>query len=357
MKGNGGKDLEQSPNASAKQLGHVEDKQWVAVNAIPGNKYQDHVYAMWSVFNKDTTKIRIAVSRDRGQTFSKAVTMTAPSQTGPSNTFIYPSVDAAGDLYVAFASFPINPNRGPVTLYVAKSTDDGVSFSPFVAAATVGTLPTADLPNTTFRDGITESFAASPTYPGHLYLTYEDWDGTQMDVKFTQSTDGGLTWSKPAKVNDNRRSRQADRPVPAVDRRRAGRRGGRGVLRPTHSMPVRSERARLRTSDVRTSASTRLCRRTRTPGPALVPVGANSRISEFTWDPMNPAQHVDGIGQMACAGAYRPVHEQGLHRRLLRPGHLGDGGLRAVCIDALPIGRDRRRGRPGLLPATSTLDG
>jgi hypothetical protein len=58
---------------------------------------------MWSVFNKDTTKIRIAVSRDRGQTFSKAVTMTAPSQTGPSNTFIYPSVDAVGDLYVAFA--------------------------------------------------------------------------------------------------------------------------------------------------------------------------------------------------------------------------------------------------------------
>jgi hypothetical protein len=215
-KGNGGRDLEQSPNASAKQLGHVEDKQWVAVNAIPGNRYQDHVYAMWSVFNKDTTKIRIAVSRDRGKSFSKARTMTAPSQTGPSNTFIYPSVDAAGNLFVAFASFPISNNgkdcAGPsprsqpcVTLYVAKSTDDGVSFSPFVAAATVGVLPTGVLPNTTFRDGITESFAASPTHPDHLYLTYEDWDPeqNQMDVKFTQSTNGGTTWSKPQIVNDN----------------------------------------------------------------------------------------------------------------------------------------------------------
>ena len=47
------------------------------------------------------------------------------------------------------------------------------------------------------------SHAASPTYPGHLYLTYEDWDGTQMDVKFTQSTDGGSSWSTPATVNDN----------------------------------------------------------------------------------------------------------------------------------------------------------
>src|SRR5215469_4919553 len=106
VKGNGGQDLEQSPNASARQLGHVEDKQWVAVNDIVGSPNQDHVYAMWSLFESGTTKIRIAVSRDRGQTFSKAVTITAPSQTGPSNTYIYPSIDAAGTLYIAFASFP-----------------------------------------------------------------------------------------------------------------------------------------------------------------------------------------------------------------------------------------------------------
>jgi hypothetical protein len=306
VKGNGGNDLEQSPNASAKQLGHVEDKQWVAVNAIPGNKYQDHVYAMWSVFNNNTTKIRIAVSRDRGQTFSKAVTMTAPSQTGPSNTFIYPSVDKAGDLYVAFASFPINPNRGPVTLYVAKSTDDGVSFSPFVAAATVGTLPTADLPNTTFRDGITESFAASPTHKGHLYLTYEDWDGTQMDVKFTQSTDGGLTWSKPAKVNDNKDDpgKPTDQFQPSIA---AGPDGAVAVAFYDRRTACPSNESVL-PQDV---GRTNFCIDTtlqayKDTGSGASLVGTNSRISEFTWDPMNPAQHVDGIGQMACASAIDP---------------------------------------------------
>src|SRR5215471_17588068 len=195
VKGNGGQDLEQSPNSSAKQAGHVEDKQWIAVNDITGSPYQDHVYAMWSLFESGTTKIRIAVSRDRGQTFSKAVTITAPSQTGVSNTYIYPSIDAAGTVYIAFASFPHPAKTATATLFVSKSTDDGQSFSPFVAAATAGTLPACCLPNTNFRDGITESFAASPTFPGHLYLTYENWDGTQMDVKFTQSTDGGATWS------------------------------------------------------------------------------------------------------------------------------------------------------------------
>ena len=203
VKGNGGQDLEQSPNASARQAGHVEDKQWIAVNDIVGSPNQDHVYAMWSVFNSSTTKIRIAVSRDRGQTFSKAVTITAPNQTGPSNTYIYPSIDAAGTLYIAFASFPQNGKTSTATLYVSHSSDDGQTFAPFVAAATAGTLPAASLPNTTFRDGITENFTASPTYAGQLYLTYENWDGTQMDVKFTQSTDGGTTWSAPVTVNDN----------------------------------------------------------------------------------------------------------------------------------------------------------
>jgi hypothetical protein len=300
VKGNGGQDLEQSPNASAKQAGHVEDKQWVAVNDIAGSPFQDHVYAMWSVFNSSTTKIRIAVSRDRGLTFSKAVTITAPNQTGPSNTFIYPSVDAAGTLYIAFASFPQNGKTSTATLYVSHSSDDGQTFAPFAAAATAGVLPATSLPNTTFRDGITENFTASPTFPGHLYLTYKNWDGTQMDVKFTQSTDGGSTWSTPVTVNEN-----VDAP---------------GV--PTDQFQ---------------------------PSVAAGPV----RITKVSWDPQQPGQTVGGLSQL-------PVRRRrlrgGVHRRLLRPGGLRRQHLRAVRLDSLPIRRDRRRRRAGVLPAAGPRD-
>src|SRR5260370_37021552 len=177
VKGNGGQDLEQSPNASAKQAGHVEDKQWIAVNDIAGSPNQDHVYAMWSVFDSSTTKIRIAVSRDRGLTFSKAVTITAPSQTGPSNTYIYPPVDAAGTLYIAFASFPQNGKTSTAPLYVSHSSDDGQTFAPLVRAATAGTLPTTSLPTTTFRARITENFTATPPHPRHRYLPHQHCDG------------------------------------------------------------------------------------------------------------------------------------------------------------------------------------
>ena len=36
-------------------------------------------------------------------------------------------------------------------------------------------------------------------------------------------------------------------------------------------------------------------------GQGAVPVGTNVRATAFTWDPENPAQHVGGLGQMACA--------------------------------------------------------
>src|SRR5256884_6626311 len=92
LKGNGGVPLEPPNNASAKQLGHVEDKQWVAVNHIVGNPFQDHVYAAWAVFNGNGggIKVRMAVSRDRGQTFDKAVTITPTSQGRHGATYLSP---------------------------------------------------------------------------------------------------------------------------------------------------------------------------------------------------------------------------------------------------------------------------
>jgi hypothetical protein len=310
VKGNGGRDLEQAPNASSFQLGHVEDKQWIAVNDNPLSIYRDHIYAMWSVFNNNTTKIRIAVSRDRGQTFSKAVTITAPSQTGPSNTYIYPSVDAAGNVYVAFASFPLNRNQAPPAIWVSRSVDDGQTFAPFVAAVkNVGVLPTTDLPNTLFRDGITENLAASPTYAGHLYLTYEDWSGTQMDVKFTQSTDGGFTWSTPAVVNDAANSGTTDQFQPSVA---AGVNGAVAVAFYDRRQACPNDKSVLKPDAGRTN----FCIDTslqayKDSGAGGVPMGGNDRISQFSWDPNQPQEHVSGIGQYPCAAVEDPCTSDG----------------------------------------------
>jgi hypothetical protein len=321
VKGNGGQDLEHAPNASARQAGHVEDKEFIAVNDVVGSPNQDHVYAMWSVFNSSTTKIRIAVSRDRGQTFSKAVTVTAPSQTGPSNTYIYPSVDAAGTLYVAFASFPQNGKTSTATLYVSHSSDDGQTFAPFVPAATAGVLPAVSLPNTTFRDGITENFTASPTYPGHLYLTYEDWNGTKMNVKFTQSTDGGSTWSAPVTVNDN-----VDAPGVPTDQFQpsvaAGPGGAVAVAFYDRRLACPSDASILPADRGRTNFCIDVSLQAyQDSGNGAVPVGANVRITKFSWDPQQPGQTVGGLSQLVCADADCAVGFIGDYFGLAVSGH------------------------------------
>jgi hypothetical protein len=308
VKGNGGKALEPPNNASAKQLGHVEDKQWVAVNHIPGNRYQDHVYAAWAVFNGNGggIKVRMAVSRDRGQTFAKAVTITPPSQVSAGATYVYPEIDAAGNVYVSVVSFP--PNGGTATIYVARSTDDARTFGPFVPITTATVPPGEVYPNTRFRSGIVESFAASPTWAGHLYLTYEDWDPIlgQADVKFTQSTDGGAHWTTPTVVNDN-----VDAPGAPTDQFQpsvaAGPNGAVAVAFYDRRQACPNDPSVL-TTDV---GRTNFCIDTslqayKDSGASAVPVGGNVRISQFTWDPEQPGQHLGGLSQYPCAGARDP---------------------------------------------------
>jgi hypothetical protein len=306
LKGNGGEPLEQFSNSTAKTLGRVEDKQWVAVNHIPGNAFQDHVYAAWAVYNGQNTKIRIAVSRDRGQSFSPAVTLSAPSGTGPVTEYVYPAVDADGNVYVAVASDKPTGNDQK-TIYVARSTDDGVSWSSFMPVAEASQLSGCCLPNTTFRDGILEHFTASPTYPGHLYVVWEDWDGSQYDVKFSQSTDFGDTWSAPIVVNDN----DDNANPPATDQFQpqvaAGPRGAVAVNFYDRRADCPADSSVLPTDvgrhnfciDVSLQAFT-------DSGAGAVPVGHNVRASQFTWDPEQPGQTVGGIDQMACAAHQDP---------------------------------------------------
>ena len=306
VKGNHGVPLEPPNNASALQLGHVEDKQWVAVNHIAGNSFQDHVYAAWAVFNGQATKVRIAVSRDRGVTFDKAVTISPPSQVGPGVTYVYPEIDAAGVLYVSVVSFP--PNGGSNTIYVARSTDDGRTFSAFVPVTTATVPPGEVYSNTRFRSGIVENFAASPTYAGHLYLTYEDWDAaaSQADVKFTQSTDGGQHWSTPVVVNDNVDASgvPTDQFQPSVA---AGPQGAVAIEFYDRRQACPNDSSVL-PADV---GRTNFCIDTtlqayKDSGSGAVPVGSNVRVSQFTWDPEQPGQHLGGLSQYPCAGATDP---------------------------------------------------
>ncbi len=308
VKGNGGKDLEQSPNNTSTTLGHVEDKQWIAVNHIVGNVNADHVYAMWTVFNgSGPSKIFFSVSRDRGQIFSKATQLTSPASTSPSNTYIYPSVGSDGTVYAAFVGGYDTKNKNRVgSVYVTWSHDDGKTWAPFVKAASPVEDPTGTFANTSFRDGIIESFTASPTYPNHAYLTYESWNLTAgtMDVYFSQTTDGGITWTPGQLVNDDAGTAATDEFQPSVA---AGTGGAVAVAFydrrstcPADSTILAAHRGAANTCiDVSVQAY-------KDSGSGAALLGGNVRASTDSWDPDQPGQKVDGLSQYPCAGHSDP---------------------------------------------------
>jgi hypothetical protein len=299
--GNGGRPLEESPNQSSLAFGHVEDKQWVAVNRCSLCPYRDHVYAAWAVFNGSAIKVRMAVSRDRGASFDRAVTISSPSQVGPAVTYVYPAVDVAGNVFVSLVSFP--PNGGSSTIYVSRSTDDARTWGPFMPVTRVSVLPSCCLPNTTFRDGIVESFAASQTYPNHVFLTYEEWDGSQFDVKFRYSLDGGLTWSPAQVVNDAPNSTGTDQFQPSVA---AGPNGAVAVAFYDRREACGSDPAYFTAPGAVNYCINTSLQAYKETATAVTTVGGNLRISERTWDPEQPAQTIAGIDQMACASHTNP---------------------------------------------------
>ena len=285
-------------NQTSFAAGGFEDKQWVAANHFAATKYRDHVYAMWAIFNGQAIKIRESVSRDRGLTYSLPVTISSPSDVGPSSFSVYPSVDAAGNLYVAFAAYRTKTGGFDATIYVTRSTDDGATFTPWTKVAFAHGYP-GDFVNGDFRDGILENFAASPTYPGHAYVTYEDYNAATgtMDVKLAYTTDGALTFKNLGPVNDAATVNDGtDQFQPSVA---AGPNGAVAV-----AFYDRRAKCPADASVVQTAKSNACIDLTvqayKDNGTTLAPVLSNVRASTFSWDPAQPAQKVDGIGQIAC---------------------------------------------------------
>jgi hypothetical protein len=287
-------------NQTSLAVGGFEDKQWVAVNHSPLTTYQDHAYAMWAIFNGQGIKLRLAVSRDRGLTYSMPVTITSPSDTGPSNFGVYPSVDAAGDLYVAFASYRVKTGGFDGTIYVTRSTDDGATFAPWTKVAFAHGYP-GDFVNGGFRDGILQNFTASTTYPGHAYVTFEDYNAATgtMDVKFAYTTDGGFTFSTPVTVNDAATvADSTDQFQPSVA---AGPNGAVAVAFYDRRSTCPNDRsvAPENAGEANTCIDVSL-QAYKDDGTRVTPVGTNARMTSYAWDPSEPRQHVGGIGQIAC---------------------------------------------------------
>ena len=133
-----------------------------------------------------------------------------PSTSNNNNTYLFPHIDPAGDVYTSVINYVAGQSGCCVDVLMDYSTDGGVSWiGPSVAVTGVHVPPLtgAGYSNTTFEDGIEETFAVGNhlSSAGHypVYIAYESKSGGFGNMLLTASYDQGASWTYPIQVNDN----------------------------------------------------------------------------------------------------------------------------------------------------------
>jgi hypothetical protein len=269
-------------------LGRTADKQWITVDSNATSPFANNIYVAWTVFAGGTEELWFSRSTDGASHFTTPVKLTTPSNDGPFNTFIMMGTAPDGTLYAAYTSFP-SSTRPAVDTWVLNSTDGGEAFSPPSLAARFNAFPLAALTNTTFRDGIANSFTVNPAN-GHLLLALEVYNGTGIDVQITESLHGGAHWTQPAYVNDASTSNdRTDQFQPTVS---ASPSGTVAVAFYDRRLPCPSGDPAILKADW---GRTNFCIDTSVQfysdgAQGLQRIGDNIRVSTATWDPQNPGK-------------------------------------------------------------------
>jgi hypothetical protein len=226
---------------------HNLDKEWMTVNRVGG---ADHVHVTYTDFSFGScapftpgTSIEYVRSIDGGHTWSAPIVIDSLCGFGP--FFLQGShvaVGPSGEIYVAWEYYPngIGPGR---QIKIRRSSDGGTTFGPAVVVSNVTAVGTGYYVQGFFRDfldfqGLAVDRSGGP-HNGQVYIAWQDgrnlaqtdpFGGTSCltgspatlgycfgDILLASSTNGGLTWSPPVRVNDDPITLKVDQMFPAVD--------------------------------------------------------------------------------------------------------------------------------------------
>jgi hypothetical protein len=175
----------------------LNDKSWIAVDSNASSPFRDRVYVTWTrfIFNPDNgnyvqSPIDFVSSSDGGKTF------TAPKLIGGNVLYSQgsrPVVGPDGTLYVFWDG--ATRKSALDSTYMVKSTDGGATFSAPKAISTL--VESAPVRDTAFRVNSYPAAAVAPN--GDLYATWTTASSGANVAVYSKSTDGGTTWSAPAR--------------------------------------------------------------------------------------------------------------------------------------------------------------
>lgn len=162
------------------------DKEWIG--ADPSDPTGKTAYVTWTLFKGSSSAIVISKTTDGGLTWSAPHRVSSVFTDDQGSTVV---VSKTGTVYVTFETF----NGRTDSVAFAVSTDGGATFTTRLIAP-VSDIP-SPLPGATFRD---DSFPALALDGSTLHVVWSNWNGTDADVVYMRSVNGGASWSSPVTI-------------------------------------------------------------------------------------------------------------------------------------------------------------
>jgi hypothetical protein len=180
------------------------DKPYIAVD-ITNSPFKNNVYVTWTIFGWEYP-IYLSRSTNGGASFSSPVRVSGSDYTQGS----IPVVGPGGGVFVAWIDYATGNQ-----LKMNASYDGGLSFEPDRTIANITPLPSSLNPG--FRVNSFPIMAADISNGpnrGNLYTCWGDNRNGDADIYFTRSTNDGVNWSSPIRVNDDAVSNGRDQWFP-----------------------------------------------------------------------------------------------------------------------------------------------
>lgn len=183
------------------------DKQWLTIDTNPSSRCYGTVYAMWTifVFNPSYLYVSTAIANPNGTHTDWSSARVLPTIPGkPWDSYLLPHVAPDGTVYTTITNNPAKKGFSGADIYLISSKDCGQTWQGPMPVVKDIAVPTYE--NTTFREGIVNTFAVGTQTVGDaypLYVSYEDSSSGLSNVYLTASYDAGASWTEPIQVNDN----------------------------------------------------------------------------------------------------------------------------------------------------------
>ena len=192
--------------------GSLADKNHLWIDAKIGSPYENNLYDVWTDFGgQNDNHIVVQRSTDNGETWDPKIRLSGAVNAGNHNQGVNVRTGPNGEVYAAWTIYDNWPSDEDAIGF-ARSLDGGATWEPsYRIIDNIRGIRNSGVP----QNMRVNSFpcmavdASDGTYSGNIYVVWTNIGvpgqntGSDTDVYLIKSTDDGVTWSSPIRVNQD----------------------------------------------------------------------------------------------------------------------------------------------------------